>query len=161
MGARGRSVLPTAANGLVEPGIADEVEDTLRGAGFGISRLDLERADNAALRAAVTSADVVAVSGGDPFRLLAAARQVRFGEALRNALAVGTVCLGYSAGAVLVGPTLESLLVTSPFSPPPGMELGGLALVDLLYCRTTTDPGDVSATTQRSGSSGAACLSSR
>jgi dipeptidase E len=75
---------------------------------------------------------VVAVSGGDPFHLLAVARRTRFGDAVRAALEAGTVYIGYSAGAMLAAPTLEPLAMTSPFTPQPELDLTGLGLVDFL-----------------------------
>ena len=100
-------LVPTAANPLGEPGIADEVEQQLTSAGLRVERLDLDGETAAAVRAAVLAADVVAVSGGDPFHLLAAARRARFSEAAAAALAAGAVYVGYSAGAIVAGPTLE------------------------------------------------------
>ena len=68
----------------------------------------------------MAAADVLAVSGGDPFHLLAAARRTGFGSAARAALDGGAVYVGLSAGAMVAGPTLEPLRLTSPFAPPPG-----------------------------------------
>ncbi|RKQ93279.1 dipeptidase E [Solirubrobacter pauli] len=132
--ARGpRAVLvPTAANPLGDPGIAEEVERELVGAGLRVDRLDLEAVDATAVRAAVTGADVVAVSGGDPFHLLAAARRTGFGAATAEALAAGAVYVGYSAGAMVAGPTLAPLRLTSPLTPPPDLELAGLGLTEVL-----------------------------
>ena len=87
---------------------------------------------SADVRIALRSADVIAVSGGDPFHVLAAARRTGFGHAARDALAAGAVYVGYSAGAMLAAPTLAPLRLTSPFSPPPDMDLAGLGLADVL-----------------------------
>ena len=65
---------PTAANPPGEPGIVDEVDQELTRAGLRVERVDLDGETVGAVRAAVLAADVVAVSGGDPF-LLAAARR--------------------------------------------------------------------------------------
>lgn len=129
-------LVPTAANGLGDPGIADEVEDELRAAGLGVTRLDLDDATPEQVAAAVAAADVVAVSGGDPFHLVAAARRARFGEAVR-----GTPYVGYSAGAMVAGPTLEPLRLTSPFAPPPGLDLAGLGLTGVLVLPHHGRPG--------------------
>ena len=137
-GAGRRAVLvTTAANPLGEPGIPDEVEAELRAAGLDVARLDLddEPAD------AVAVADVVAVSGGDPFHLLAAARRTDFGAAVRSALARGGVYVGFSAGAMVAGPTLAPLAVTSPFTPPAGVDLTGLGLTSVLVLPHHDRPG--------------------
>ena len=141
--ARGRNavLIPTAANELAEPRIADEVEAELGAGGFCVRRLDLDRSRPAEAHALTTHADVIAVSGGDPFHLLAASRRARFGETLRGALRAGAVYIGYSAGATLVAPTLTPLVMTSPFSPPRGMDLSGLGLVDVLVLAHDDRPG--------------------
>jgi len=131
---RGREavLIPDAADPLEDPGIPDEVERELRRAGLRVTRLALAGATRVMTRKAVGAADVVAVSGGDPFHLLAVARRAGFGDAARAALESGAVYVGYSAGAMVAGPTLEPLSLTSPFTPPPGLELTGLGLVDVL-----------------------------
>jgi dipeptidase E len=132
--ARGnRAVLvPTAANPLADPAIADEVEAELAAAGLDVVRIDLEQVAPPQVRAALASADVLVVSGGDPFYLLRAARRTGFASAARAALASGAVYVGYSAGAMLAAPTLEPLRWTSPFTAPPTLELTGLDLADVL-----------------------------
>jgi dipeptidase E len=104
----------------------------LRRVGLEVHRLSLAASTIRQVRAAVTSADVVAVSGGDPFHLLAVARAVGFGDAVSLALRAGATYIGYSAGATLVGPTLAPLIMTSPFTPPSQLNLTGLGLVDVL-----------------------------
>lgn len=127
-------LIPTAANPLADPGIADEVEDELSAAGLSVARVDLD--DRAADD--VRAADVLAVSGGDPFHLLQATRRAGFAAAAREA---GAVYVGYSAGAMVAGPTLEPLRLTSPFTPPPGLDLTGLGLADVLVLPHHDRPG--------------------
>ena len=45
--------------------------------------------------------------------------------------------VGYSAGAMVAAPTLEPLRTTSPFAPPPALDLTGLALADVLVSTTS------------------------
>jgi dipeptidase E len=117
----GRAVLiPTASDGLDNPGIAAEVEQDLRDAGLSVQR--------AAIREPLDGFDVIAVSGGNPYRLLAEAQRSAFGARVR---ASGAVYIGYSAGAIVAGPTLEPITLTSPF-PVPDMDLTGLGLTDVL-----------------------------
>ncbi len=137
-----RAVLvPTASNPLAEPGIPDEVERELVAAGLDVERLDLDGASPRQVRASVAEADVVAVSGGDPFHLLAAARRAGFEAAVRGALARGVPFVGYSAGAVIAGPTLEPLRLTSPFTPRACLDLTGLGLTDVLVLPHHDRPG--------------------
>lgn len=143
LGARGRRALlvPDAAEPLADQSIPDEVERDLSGAGFEVARLALATSTIEQVRSAVTASDVLAVSGGDPFHLLAVARRVAFGPAARAAMQTGTVYIGYSAGAMVAGPTLEPLLMTSPFTPPPELDLTGLALLDVLVLPHDDQPG--------------------
>jgi dipeptidase E len=137
-----RAVLvPTAAAPLGDPGIAEEVERELAGAGLRVTRLELGEASSADVRARVSVADVITVSGGDPFHLLAEARRSGFADAVREALGAGAVYVGYSAGAMVAGPTLEPLLLTSPFSPPTGLDVTGLGLADVLVLPHHGRPG--------------------
>ena len=133
-GARGRRAIlvPDAADPLDDVGIAAEVEQELRRADFDVACLALAGSTAQQVRSAIRAADVVAISGGDPFHLLAVARRVALGDAVRPALETGAVYIGYSAGAMLAGPTLRPLSLTSPFTPPQGLDLTGLGLVDVL-----------------------------
>ena len=122
---RGRAVLiPTASEPLANPGIADEVERELTAAGLAVTRIGID--------APLEDADVIAVSGGNPYHLLAEAQRTGFGLRVRAALAAGATYVGYSAGAILAGPTLAPITLTSPFPPPPDLDLTGLALTDVL-----------------------------
>jgi dipeptidase E len=140
---RGREavLIPDAAEPLEDPGIPDEVERELERAGLTVTRLALAGATRRTTREVVGAAGVVAVSGGDPFHLLAVARCAGFGDAARAALESGAVYVGYSAGAMVAGPTLEPLSLTSPFIPPPGLDLTGLGLIDLLILPHDDHPG--------------------
>lgn len=117
----GRAVLiPTASEGLDNPGIADEVEGELTAAGLKVTR--------AAIDVPLDGFDVVAVSGGNPYHLLAEAQRTGFEQRVRASHAT---YVGYSAGAILAGPTLEPITLTSPF-PVPEMDLTGLGLTDVV-----------------------------
>lgn len=116
----GRAVLiPTASEGL-SPGIADEVERELRAAGLTVERAGID--------APLDGFDVIAVSGGNPYHLLAEARRTDFGARVRASRAT---YLGYSAGAILAGPTLAPITLTSPFAVP-DMDLSGLGLTSVV-----------------------------
>ena len=129
---RNAILIPDAADPLGEEQIPAEVELELRQAGLEVARISLAASTDRQVHAAATATDVVAVSGGDPFHLLAVARRAAFGDAVRAALHTGAVYIGYSAGAMLAAPTLEPLLITSPFTAPPELELTGLGFVDVL-----------------------------
>lgn len=83
LGAKGSHAIlvPDAADPLGDPSIAAEVEKELHHAGLEVTRLNLGAVDDWEADSAVLAADVVAVSGGDPFYLLSVARRVGFGDA--------------------------------------------------------------------------------
>jgi RimJ/RimL family protein N-acetyltransferase/peptidase E len=122
--ARGpRAVLiPTASR---DPAIAAEVERELTGAGLQVVRRQAG--------SRIDDADVIAVSGGNPYTLLQAMRGFELPD--------GVVYVGYSAGAIVTGPTLEPLRLTSPFTAPPGLDLTGLGLCDVLVLPHDNLPG--------------------
>jgi dipeptidase E len=135
------TLIPTASNPLADPTIADEVEDELAAAGLAVERIDLDEVDAPSVHVALKSTDVLVVAGGDPFHLLQTARRTSFGDAAREALAAGAVYVGYSAGAMLAGPTLEPLRWTSPFPAPSRLDLTGLGLADVLVLPHHDRPG--------------------
>jgi dipeptidase E len=143
LGAGGRRaiLISDAADPLDDPSIPAEVERELRGAGLDVARVALGASTARQVHSAVTTADVVAVSGGDPFYLLAVARRAALGHAISTALQTGVVYVGYSAGAMLVGPNLAPISITSPFTPSPDLELTGLGLIDVLILPHDDRPG--------------------
>jgi dipeptidase E len=117
-------LIPTASP---DPRIADEVERELAGAGLEVVRREAEQAGR------LDAFDVIAVSGGNPYTLLAAMGGFE--------LPGGVVYVGYSAGAIVAGPTLEPITLTSPFEPPDGLDLTGLGLTDVLVLPHDNRPG--------------------
>jgi dipeptidase E len=101
----------------------------LRDAGLDVVPCDPAAAGAGALLA---ECQVLAVSGGDPFHLLARLRETGFDRCVVDAVKGGAPYIGVSAGAIVAGPTLEPIVITSPFKPAPGARLAGLGLVDRL-----------------------------
>ena len=131
--------IATAANGLDDrDDIADALRAPLSASGATIVEIDLDATES------LTSADLagvscVAVSGGDPFRLLAAVHRTGLDHALRS---MGHVdYIGMSAGAAVAGPTLAPLLGLSPFAPAPNQRLDALSLVDVVTLAHDDRPG--------------------
>src|SRR6185437_15033031 len=88
--------------------------------------------DRVEARAIVSQCDAIAVSGGDPFHLLARLRGTGFDRVIAEAVARGVRYVGVSAGAMVAGPSLEPIVTTSPFAPAPGQALAGLGLTDIV-----------------------------
>ncbi len=70
----------------------------------------------------------VIMTGGDPFRLLADLRESGADAAVTAARQRGLPLAGQSAGAIVQGPDLEAMRITSPFDAPPALNLTGLGL---------------------------------
>lgn len=134
-------MVPTAANPLDEPGIAEELEGELLRAQVTAERLDIDTASSDEIERALDAAGVIAVSGGDPFYLLASARRSGFEVAVRAAVSRGVVYLGLSAGAMIAGPSLEPLRLSSPFAAPDGLDLTAMGLTDVLVLPHHNAPG--------------------
>src|SRR6185295_11131715 len=125
--------VPTAANRL------DDREEMVVGFRKRLVSMDLEletvdfdELPSEAIAAAIRAADVVFVGGGDPFHLLARARERGFVDVIREAVARGVPYVGVSAGAMAAGPSLEPATATSPFVAPPGTILEGFGLTELV-----------------------------
>ena len=68
------------------------------------------------------------MTGGDPFRLLADLRESGTDEFLQAAHERGLPIAGQSAGAIVQGPDLAPIRITSPFDAPARLNLTGLGL---------------------------------
>ena len=76
---------------------------------------------------------MIAVSGGNPYHLLAEAQRTGFGLRVRAALGRRRDLRRLQRrGDPRQGPTLAPITLTSPFPPPPDLDLTGLALTDVL-----------------------------
>jgi len=115
-GERRAAWITAAAEPLGRPAWLADVRAELERSGLEVREVDpSEELD----------ADLVVVSGGDPFHLLGR---------LRGTPVAGTALpwVGISAGAVVTAPDLRPVTMTSPFAPPPGAPLDGLGLAPLL-----------------------------
>ena len=128
--ARRAALIPTAAERLTDrTAMIGRLRAELRDAGVEVVLCDPGAAGADAILA---RCDLVAVSGGDPFHLLARLKATGFDRHIVEAVTRGAPYVGVSAGAIVAGPTLEPIVITSPFKPQPGASLVGLGLVDRL-----------------------------
>jgi dipeptidase E len=86
---------------------------------------------------ALVGADVFFVAGGNSFFLLQELKRTGLRTTLIDALAIGTPYVGESAGAVVLGPTLEPIKIIGEPSGAPFLEsfdgLGILPFVPLIH----------------------------
>jgi dipeptidase E len=95
----------------------------------------------AALAGALPGAGALLMPGGDPFRLATMLKDAGAGELLRLRCRAGLPLAGQSAGAMVCGPTLEPVVLTSPFTPRSGQPLDGLGLTPRLVLPHHDRPG--------------------
>jgi dipeptidase E len=132
-GCRRAAFVPTAANPLADRRlVVDELIEALQQAGVPFVDADVDLHAPAEIAARLRSVDAIVVGGGDPYHLLARLRASGAAEVVRAQVAAGTRYVGVSAGAMVAGPSLEPQAQVSPFPPPPGLDLSGLALTDLV-----------------------------
>jgi len=112
--------VPTAAEQLTDrDAVVVPALRALTDAGCALELVELgEAADAQHARARLRTAEVIAIGGGDPFRLAARVGATGTADVIADALMRGVGYVGVSAGAMLVGPTLEPLRLTSPFPAP-------------------------------------------
>ncbi len=79
---------------------------------------------------ALAHAGAIVMTGGNPFLLLEDLKQSGADRALLAAHADGVAIAGQSAGAIVCGPSLEPVTLTSPFAPQPNADLRGLGLLN-------------------------------
>ena len=103
-----RAVLvPTGGNPLPAMPWVEVAESALAAAGLTVERLDLEKADPAAVRAALDRAGLVFVTGGHLFFLLEHARRTGFADLVATRVRAGQLAYaGMSSGATLLAPDL-------------------------------------------------------
>jgi dipeptidase E len=92
-------------------------------------------------RPALTDAGAVVMPGGNPFRLLDALRSSGADRILVQRHAEGLPVAGQSAGAIVCAPTVEPVVLSSPFAPEPGQDLAGLGLTATLVLPHHDRPG--------------------
>jgi len=119
-------------NAIVELAI-----EALASAGHDALPLDVLTRDAALLE----DATAIVLTGGNPFRLLADLRTSGAAARLEAAHGRGVAIVGQSAGAVVLGPDLAPITLTSPFAPPAGLDLTGLGLTRRLVLPHHGRPG--------------------
>ncbi len=100
--------IPTAA--MVEDNFEDWLNpelDAFRDAGFDLDVLDLAIASEEQCIEKLNRADIIYVTGGNTFYLLEKIRQTNFEKHLRNALKLGAIYIGSSAGSIVCTPDID------------------------------------------------------
>ncbi len=92
------------------------------------------RGNRNGLRALLASKDVIWISGGNGFYLRWILKESGADEIIRELVAQGTVYAGWSAGAVLAGPTLQHYDLVEDLTVVPEVYYDALNLTDIAVC---------------------------
>lgn len=135
--------VPTAADPLSDGAeVRALFAGMLEATGLRLAPCELDHDDDARLALRLSACDLVVVTGGDPFHLLARARASGFDRAVRDAVQRGVPYVGISAGAIVAGPSLEPHVLSSTFVPPRGLvDLAGFGLTDRVVLPHHGRPG--------------------
>ena len=105
----------------------------------GLEVIDIDVLDEAARRA-LCSSDMVFLGGGNTFYLLAQLRESGFDRLLKELHSKGKLIIGESAGALVLGPTIEPVRYIDDPARAPGLrDFSGLNLISFFpavhFCR--------------------------
>ncbi len=124
--------IPTAVNLDDDTWYVDEDRDYLRGLGYELTEFDLEGKGESEVTATLGEADVVYLAGGNTFYLLEKVLQSGLDKVLLDFLDHGGKYVGASAGAIIVGPSLEPFQSFDDPSVANLSSFAGLGLVDFV-----------------------------
>ena len=102
--------------------------------GFQLERIDLRKwyGKSQALREKLTQKDVIWLGGGNTFYLRWILRATGADEIIKDLVSHGKVYAGWSAGAVVAGPTLQYFDTMDDTNEAPEVILDGLQLTDIV-----------------------------
>lgn len=133
--------VPTAANGLEDrEAIVEVYRSPFVELGIQVLDVDLDELDGPRWLPR-DGFDAVVGSGGNPYRLLDAARRSGFDRWLHERLSAGVTYVGASAGAIVAGPSVEPIHGVTPFDRPAGFDTTGLGLTGTLVLPHDDRPG--------------------
>ena len=114
-GVRTVTFIPYAGVTISWDAYAQHVREAM--AAHGLNLVSLHETDDP--RAAIQDAEAIAVGGGNTFHLLANVQRERLIDGIRSKALRGTPYLGWSAGSVIAGPTMQTtndMPITQPES---------------------------------------------
>lgn len=100
--------ITTAAKGLPDQTYTQTNEKNMRRAGYAAEPFDIEGKTQDEMRLFFKDKNIVHVEGGNSFYLLKAIRETGFDKVLHELIEKGIFYTGSSAGASIMGPTIET-----------------------------------------------------
>lgn len=105
------AMIPTAKNHRPKDYFEMRVRQSLdKAKSLGLKKIkiiDIEGENKESLRSKLGGFDVILILGGNTFYLLDKARKSGFGIVLKELLNKGKICVGISAGDIILGPNIE------------------------------------------------------
>lgn len=99
--------IPTAGNVYDNTWWTDKDRTVLQDMGFRFSELDIATIANNKAYSVLKNIDVVFIAGGNTFYLLDQIRKTGFDKIISTFIKNGGLCIGASAGALILGPDIE------------------------------------------------------
>lgn len=125
--------ITTPADVYEDKWFVDKDIDELIAAGFRVQTHDIKNSNEQDLYEMLKNYDVICVSGGDVFYMMEKSIYSGFFKALERLLDEGKIYVGGSAGAVLLGPSLEPVKTLDRPELAPGLKnLNGPGFVDFV-----------------------------
>lgn len=125
--------IPTAADPYENKWFIKEDRDEFVKKGFQIKDVDINGKTEQELSKELRNVDIIFVGGGNTFYLLQKARESGFDKIAKELISKGVIYVGASAGAVLVGPTIEpTKFFDDPNEAPRLQSFEGLSVVDFI-----------------------------
>ncbi|MDB5178678.1 MAG: hypothetical protein JWN01_621 [Patescibacteria group bacterium] len=125
--------IPTAGNVYADPSFVRHDRARLVKLGYQITDIDLDELTPAEIQTRLGAIDAVYVAGGNSFYLLQQLHQKDAADTLRRRVQAGLPYIGSSAGAIILGPSLEPVSsLDDPAEAPLLTSTKGLGLISFV-----------------------------
>jgi dipeptidase E len=134
--------IPTAASLDPNPWYVDRDRQQLTGLGHHLTRIDLDHLSTIEINARLDAVDGLYVTGGNTFYLMQQLQRKNLTGTLLDRLRHGLPYLGASAGAAVLGPSLEPIAaLDDPAEAPHLRGRAGFGLLDFVPLPHAGQPG--------------------
>lgn len=120
-------------------GFTDKYMNFFSGVGFDIREVDLRKFDKDSLYEELIKCEIIYVAGGNTFHLLEVMHSSGFIDIINDLLDKGIIYLGESAGAVVMGPTIEPMKLWDKIPETNFKDYNGLGFVGFVFLPHSDD----------------------